>query len=126
VELDAADLEQIGLGMFVAADHCTVYQAAGCDACMNTGYAGRTGIHELFVLDDTMHRVIMEGVDATGLHAAARGQGMKTLYEDGLRKVVQGVTSMEEILRVTRDQREEDDMRSGAHVNVADAEFMPV
>ena len=59
----------------------------------------------------------------TGLHAAARDQGMKTLYEDGLRKVLQGVTSMEEILRVTRDQREEDDM---VHVNVADAEFMSV
>ena len=72
---------------------------------MHTGYAGRTGIHELFVLDDNMHRVIMSGADATGLHGAAREQGMRTLYEDGLRKVVQGVTSREGILRVTRDQR---------------------
>ena len=73
---------------------------------MNTGYAGRTSIHELFALDDQMHGVIMSGADATGLHAAARQQGMVTLYEDGLRKVARGVTSMEEVLRVTQDQSE--------------------
>ena len=73
---------------------------------MHTGYAGRTSIHELFALDDEMHRVIMSGADATLLHAAARRQGMITLYEDGLRKVVSGVTSLEEVLRVTQDQSE--------------------
>jgi general secretion pathway protein E len=51
-----------------------------------------------------MHRVIMEGADATILHSAARRQGMITLYEDGLRKVVQGQTSLEEVMRVTQDQ----------------------
>jgi general secretion pathway protein E len=126
VQLDAAELDQTGLRQYVEDDHCTVYQASGCDACMHSGYAGRTGIHELFVLDDAMHRAIMAGMDATGLHAAAREQGMKTLYEDGLRKVLQGVTSMEEVLRVTRDQREEDELQSGPHVSVADAEFLPV
>ncbi len=125
-ELDAADLEQTGLRALVDSDTCTVYKAVGCDACMQTGYAGRTGIHELFVLDDDMHRVIMEGADATELHATAREQGMRTLYEDGLRKVVQGVTSLDEVLRVTRDQREEDELSSGAHVSVADTEFMSV
>jgi general secretion pathway protein E len=53
-----------------------------------------------------MHRVIMNGADATVLHAAARRQGMITLYEDGLRKVAAGRTSMEELLRVTQDQSE--------------------
>ena len=67
-----------------------------------------TGIHELFVLDAEMHRVIMSGADATLLHAAARRQGMVTLYEDGLRKVVRGETSMEELLRVTQDQSEDE------------------
>ena len=126
VELDAADIQQTGLRALVAGDACTVYKAVGCESCMHTGYAGRTGIHELFVLDDDMHRIIMEGADATALHAAAREQGMRTLYEDGLRKVVQGVTSMEEVLRVTRDQREEEDQQSGVYVNVSDTEFMAV
>ena len=99
-------IEQTGLRRFVSADTLQVFQARGCAACNQTGYAGRTGIHELFVLDDEMHRVIMSGADATLLHAAARRQGMVTLYEDGLRKVVQGVTSMEELLRVTQDQSE--------------------
>ena len=48
----------------------------------------------------------MSGADATLLHAAARRQGMVTLYEDGLRKVVSGVTSLEEVMRVTQDQSE--------------------
>jgi len=126
VGLDAADIQQTGLRAFVDGDACTVYQAAGCGACMQTGYSGRTAIHELFVLDDEMHRVIMEGADATTLHTAARERGMRTLYEDGLRKVVQGITSLEEVLRVTRDQREEEELRSGIHVNVADTEFMSV
>ena len=76
---------------------------------MGTGYAGRAAIHELFALDNEMHRVIMSGADATLLHAAARRQGMITLYEDGLRKVVQGVTSLEEVMRVTQDQSDPDE-----------------
>ncbi len=71
---------------------------------MSGSYSGRAAIHELFALDEEMHRVIMSGADATLLHAAARRQGMITLYEDGLRKVVEGVTSLEEVMRVTQDQ----------------------
>jgi len=73
-----------------------------------------------------MHRVIMAGADATVLHAAARRQGMTTLYEDGLRKVVQGVTSMEEVLRVTQDQSETDNSSTAIHVEIPAAEFMSV
>lgn len=91
---------------------------------MHTGYAGRTGIHELFILDDAMHRVIMGGADATVLHNTARQQGMITLYEDGLRKVVQGVTSMEEVLRVTQDQSEDSAFDTEVHVELPTAEFM--
>ena len=105
-EVNRDYIEQTGLARFVAADSLGIYRPGGCEACMNTGYAGRTGIHELFVLDDEMHRVIMSGADATLLHAAAKRQGMISLYEDGLRKVVAGLTSMEEVLRVTQDQSE--------------------
>jgi general secretion pathway protein E len=126
VELEHAYINQTGLRRYVDGDTCVVYQPVGCDACMKTGYSGRTGIHELFVLDDEMHRVIMAGADATVLHAAARRQGMTTLYEDGLRKVVQGVTSMEEVLRVTQDQGNEDVSPEAIHVEIPPAEFMSV
>jgi len=126
VELDNAYINQTGLRQYVKTDTFVAYQARGCAACMNTGYSGRTGIHELFVLDDEMHRVIMNGADATVLHAAARQQGMTTLYEDGLRKVVQGLTSMEEVLRVTRDQSEADVPVIETHVQVPATEFMSV
>lgn len=126
VELDEAYVNQTGLRRYVEADKCVVYQAGSCAQCMKTGYSGRTGIHELFVLDDEMHRVIMEGADATVLHQAARGQGMTTLYEDGLRKVLLGVTSMEEVLRVTRDQSEDEASPLEPHVIIPAAEFMSV
>ncbi|MFT4825671.1 MAG: general secretion pathway protein E [Halioglobus sp.] len=104
VELSSENIQQSGLSAFMPQDSRLVYQATGCDACMGTGYSGRAAIHELFALDDEMHRVIMSGADATLLHAAARRQGMITLYEDGLRKVVEGTTSLEEVMRVTQDQ----------------------
>ncbi|MEH6581975.1 MAG: ATPase, T2SS/T4P/T4SS family [Halioglobus sp.] len=104
VELTDEDIDQCGMRPFIDPASSTIYQAKGCSACMDTGYRGRTSIHELFVLDDRMHRVIMDGSDATLLHAAAKEQGMVTLYEDGLRKVIKGVTSLEEIMRVTQDQ----------------------
>lgn len=127
IELDNAYIDQTGLRPFVTEKSCpVVYQAIGCDACMKTGYSGRTGIHELFVLDDVMHRAIMSGADATVLHAAARDQGMTTLYEDGLRKVLEGVTSMEEVLRVTRDQSDDDAAPIELQVAVPAAEFMSI
>ncbi|KZX55054.1 type II secretion system protein GspE [Halioglobus sp. HI00S01] len=107
VPLGSADMEASGIAAFLEPGQKTVYQAVGCDHCMHTGYSGRTSIHELFSLDDEMHRVIMMGADATTLHAAARRQGMYTLYEDGLRKVAKGLTSMEEVLRVTQDQSDD-------------------
>ena len=106
VHLDAEDIQRLGLAPFVEGTSCTIYQHRGCDQCNQSGYSGRTGIHELFLLDELMHRVIMDGADATTLHTSARQQGMVTLYEDGLRKVVSGVTSIEEVLRVTQDQTE--------------------
>jgi general secretion pathway protein E len=80
-----------------------LYKAVGCDQCRQTGYGGRCGIHELLVIDDNMRRGILDGLDAASLHTKATAAGMHTLYEDGLRKVADGVTSLEELLRVTED-----------------------
>jgi len=106
-----------GLGNFLQPG-ASIYAAAGCSACKHTGYSGRTGIHELFILDAAMHEAILSGADATTLHAAARDNGMYTLYEDGLRKVAQGVTSMEEVLRVTLDQQGDEMAAAGVPAEV--------
>jgi general secretion pathway protein E len=104
VELPDGTLHESGLGRFMPAGERKVYAGVGCPQCKNTGYAGRTAIHELFVMDDEAHRAILSGADATTLHNVARKGGMLTLYEDGLRKVAAGITSLEEVLRVTQDQ----------------------
>ena len=80
-----------------------LYKSVGCEQCRQTGYGGRCGIHELLVIDDNMRRGILDGLDAASLHTRATAAGMHTLYEDGLRKVADGVTSLEELLRVTED-----------------------
>ena len=100
-------VQKHGLGRFAESEDATIYRAVGCEHCKHSGYSGRTGIHELFVLDADMHEAIVGGADATSLHALARRKGMYTLFEDGLRKVAAGVTSMEELMRVTLDQQEE-------------------
>jgi general secretion pathway protein E len=108
VELSDTQIAQYGIKRFLDPGARTVYRARGCDACLHSGYAGRTAIHELFLLDEDIRRVIQSGADAAQLHEAARRQGMITLYEDGLRKVAAGRSSLEEVLRVTQDQSESD------------------
>ena len=83
-----------------------IYRARGCGHCRDTGYQGRTGIHELLLLDEPMRRAIVEGKDAAELHSTAVRAGMLTLYEDGLRKVAAGVTALDELLRVTQDNQD--------------------
>ena len=119
VELSVEAKAAHGLEPFMTSESTRIYQAGSCEACQHTGYRGRTGIHELFIMDGEMHKAILSGADATSLHAAARSNGMITLFEDGLRKVASGVSSMEEVLRVTLDQQDEDtelDSQSAAHV----------
>jgi general secretion pathway protein E len=80
-----------------------LFRSVGCENCRQTGYTGRCGIHELLVIDDRMRRAILDGLDAASLHNKATEAGMHTLYEDGLRKVAAGITSLDELLRVTED-----------------------
>lgn len=100
---DPAVLQTSGLSRFLNPG-APVYQAVGCSHCRGTGYSGRTGVHELLIIDDALRRAILDGADASALHAQAAGAGMLSLYEDGLRKVALGETSLEEVLRVTEDQ----------------------
>ncbi|MSO19393.1 MAG: type II secretion system protein GspE [Acidobacteria bacterium] len=79
-----------------------IWRGPGCDACDHTGYRGRVGIFELMELDEELRRLIVANADAVELARSARGRGMRTLLEDGMEKVLTGVTTPEEILRVTQ------------------------
>ena len=75
----------------------------GCEGCINTGYAGRTGIFELFVLDEPSRELISAAGSANALRRHAAGIGMRTLRDDGLRLVDRGLTTRTEVERVTVD-----------------------
>ena len=105
VQPDPALLQSSGLGRFLSGG-APVYEARGCDHCRGTGYQGRTAIHELLVVDEAMRSAILQGLDASALQSIAVKAGMYTLYDDGLRKVAAGVTSLDEVLRATQDQGE--------------------
>ncbi|MBP7830665.1 MAG: type II secretion system ATPase GspE [Kiritimatiellae bacterium] len=98
----AADAELRLLGPAAAQlAQAQLYRGKGCPDCNFTGYRGRLGIFEIFVINDEVRHMIFERVSATELRSKARGLGMRTLREDGLRKVVAGVTTLPEVLRVT-------------------------
>jgi general secretion pathway protein E/type IV pilus assembly protein PilB len=82
-------------------EQATLYRGKGCADCRNTGYRGRLGLFEIFVLNDDVRNMIFRKVSAADLRNTARQLGMRTLREDGLRKVVAGVTTLPEVLRVT-------------------------
>ncbi len=75
----------------------------GCAACGHTGYSGRTGVHELFSVDDALRGMIHAGADEQALRHAAQRTGLQSLRQDGMRWIQQGVTTDDEIARVTRE-----------------------
>ena len=93
------DLKMLGAISKTMPEH--VYRGRGCDKCGHTGYKGRKGIFEIFKVDDTIQRLIFDHAPATLLRERARELGMRTLREDGMLKVASGMTSLQEILRVT-------------------------
>ncbi|HLH52343.1 MAG TPA: ATPase, T2SS/T4P/T4SS family [Verrucomicrobiae bacterium] len=79
-----------------------LWRGAGCAACNQTGYKGRIGIYELMMVDDRFHDPILKRVGAPEFLRLGQERGMKTMFEDGILKAVQGHTTVEELLRVTR------------------------
>ena len=90
----------------------TLYRKRGCAACMNTGYRGRTAIFEILIPDETIKRLILKTSDANQIQDAAMKRGMMNLLADGARKVLAGVTTIEEVFRVTRIIRRETDLEA--------------
>jgi len=81
-------------------DHITIYRAVGCQRCNNTGYRGRMGIYEIMPVSEAIERLIVERKSADEIGRVAKAEGMFTLRQDGLERVLQGVTSIEELARV--------------------------
>ncbi|HUT70449.1 MAG TPA: type II secretion system ATPase GspE [Desulfatiglandales bacterium] len=98
---DEESLQNIG----ISAEMCTgkeLYRGTGCEGCINTGYRGRSGIFELMILDDQIKNLILKTSDSNAIKRLAVEQGMVTLRQDGALKVVNGLTTVEEVLRVTQ------------------------
>jgi general secretion pathway protein E len=79
-----------------------VYHGKGCQRCGNTGYHGRIGLYELLILSDTIRQLVNSGADAQVIREQAIKEGMKTLRQDALDKLAKGLTTPEEVVRVTR------------------------
>ena len=80
-----------------------IYRAKGCRACRNTGYRGRSAVHELMIVDDDVRELVMKKADASSIRRACTSKGMKILRQDGAERVIAGQTTIEELLRVTQE-----------------------
>jgi type II secretory ATPase GspE/PulE/Tfp pilus assembly ATPase PilB-like protein len=78
----------------------TLYRAKGCEACSNTGYKGRVGLHELLIASDSIKKLIQEHARVTEILAVGLEEGMRTLKMDGVEKVLQGITDMPQVRAV--------------------------
>jgi general secretion pathway protein E len=99
---DAAERQLLGIPE-KETDAPVIYSPSGCAACVHTGYQGRTGVFELLPTDDKLRRLIHDGSSETQLRAHGQKLGMKGIREDGMRWVLSGITSVEEVLRVARE-----------------------
>ena len=75
----------------------------GCKSCRHTGYRGRTMIIEILVMTDALRALLLKRPDASEIQRAALTEGMRSMYQDGVAKMLDGTTSFEEVLRVTRE-----------------------
>lgn len=81
-----------------------VFKGKGCEVCNNTGYIGRIGVFEVLVMSEKIEELLVSKADAITINKQAIAEGMTTMFEDGLKKVQQGLTTVEEIMRATKEQ----------------------
>jgi general secretion pathway protein E len=91
------------LGLDAAAGEAVLYRAKGCEYCLGSGYFGRVAVLEFLPLTDELRMLVHERATAQKIQQAAATAGMISMYHDGLRKAQQGVTSLDEVIRVTRE-----------------------
>ena len=95
------ELAEIGIDAAKLDGIPTIFKKEGCAKCANTGYVGRRGIYELMLMDDEMRSLVLRNVDAGTMRKSATRKGMTTLREDGARKVLEGLTTIQEVALVT-------------------------
>ena len=98
---DEESLQNIGIAVDMISGK-TIYRGVGCPSCLKTGYRGRTGIFEMMMLTDTVKNLILRTSDANAIKRSGVEQGMVSLRQDGAAKVLAGVTTIEEVFRVTQ------------------------
>jgi general secretion pathway protein E len=98
--------ELIRLGVVPEKNRPTFYRGTGCPSCSQTGYRGRTGIHELLMMDDEIRRLIGSKADSSVIKQAAIAKGMVMLKEEATEKIFAGVTTTEEVMRMTQQEVE--------------------
>jgi general secretion pathway protein E len=96
-------IDQLNLRQWVPEGDVTLYHAHGCEHCGGTGYHGRICILEVLLMSDGVRQLVMRHATATELRAQAIADGMETMFENGIRKALAGVTTIEEVLRATRE-----------------------
>jgi general secretion pathway protein E len=96
-------VDELGLRKFTRDRDVTLYHAKGCKECAQTGFYGRICIMEMLPMTDPLRSHVMRHATSTELRAEAIKEGMVTMYEDGMRKALAGITTFEEVLRVTRE-----------------------
>jgi general secretion pathway protein E len=104
VAYEASREELIEIGVRPPERPVRVHRAEGCAGCNYTGYRGRLGIFELMLVDDDIRPLISQNIDAKTIKRKATSKGMHTLRADGARKVLQGITSIAEVLRATEEE----------------------
>ncbi len=97
------EIRELGLSADMVGSSPKFWRGKGCPQCLMTGYQGRTGIYELMIPTDDVRQLILQNVDSNTIKKKAMTQGMRTLREDGARKVLVGLTSSAEVLRVTAE-----------------------
>jgi general secretion pathway protein E len=99
--MDAAELEDMGLAV-ERTGPLTLFRGSGCTKCRNTGYRGRTAVLEVLSYTDAIRKLTVPDADLEKLRTTARREGMKILRESAVEKMLSGVTTFQEVLRVTR------------------------
>lgn len=99
-QVPAGDLRRFGFKPTNPEEMVTLYRGEGCEACRGTGYKGRIGIYELMEVNDEIAELIVHRAPLADIREAAKANGMRELREDGLEKVLQGITTPDEVMRV--------------------------
>jgi general secretion pathway protein E len=96
-------IERMGLAPLAKGGTITLYEAVGCPSCNGSGYEGQTAVIEVLIMSDAIRRLVLDHAEAREIQRVAVEEGMRTMYQDALLKALDGTTTLDEVLRVTRD-----------------------